>query len=360
MRSKILEKIKTSFNLYRFHFFEGEKGQGLPTFFSFSFLFRSGTGKSTLLKKLVATAGGESGDISNAKQLYLLNVSAGEAKVYSKSFKGGKETVLKLDSFDQLPETKARSLVLVEDIINMSKDDEKRLRRVLNYDAHHKRQKIFCVSHSIHKTSIWSLLPFFHFIIFTSAASNIPVIRFTLNYFKIDKAQLNSWLERFTALGGGGKLGTYFYFDCLKMSFNKAANTAFTQRTLIGVAGTLSDESPTAGTNATTLQETAELRKRLKDKFDSLVEAFSARAQASAVFSLLLNSLNPTLVRERDLTFAFRSVKRGSEVRLSLVDYVTTLLTREASAPKPLVAFHNYAKKLCHIPKIFCLNKMSG
>ena len=71
------------------------------------------------------------------KKLYLLNVGSAEEATYKKLF----SRVHRLDSFEELSETGKNSMVLVEDIINMTKTDEKVLRRGLNYDAHHKTQK---------------------------------------------------------------------------------------------------------------------------------------------------------------------------------------------------------------------------
>ena len=311
-------------------------------------MHRSGTGKSTLLKKIVGLSNSDvQGGLQNIKQVYLLNVGGAEKKLYTKLYN---KDVHVLETYDQLIHTKQRSLVLVEDIINMSKADEKVLRKALNYDAHHKKQKIFCVSHSIHKTSVWSLLSFFHFILFTSASSNIPVIRFTLNYFKIEKAQIDSWLNQFKILGKEGKFGIYFYFDCVKMTFNVSNNTTFTRLKLLG----------TAGLNELPLNESdldPKLKANLQSKFDTMVDSFSEKAQASALFAMIINCLQIRLIRENDLSFAFRSLKTNREVRFSLVDYITVLLTPQTPVSKPLETFHNYVKSICHIPLIFCVNK---
>lgn len=321
--------------------------RGHHTFF---YSTRSGTGKSSLLKHLVESIHSGRGR-AKIKHLYLLNVKGAETKSYSKFF----ENVTVLDCFDKLKSTEKNALIIVEDIINMSKNDEKLLRTALNYDAHHKRQKIFCVSHSIYKNSMWSLLSFFHYIIFTSAPSNVPVIRFTLNYFKIEKPQFESWLRDYLSLGRGGKQGIYFFFDCVKMSFNISTNTQFTLRRLLGVVGG-GEESSTATTSVVGSEEH---RKKLQVKFDTLIDSFQWQAQAAAIFSILVNCLNSALIREHDLSFAFRSIKQKHvSIRLSLVDYITSLLTSDAPVTRPLLAFHNYAKTYCHIPVFFCRNHL--
>lgn len=319
-------------------------------FFLFCYLLRSGTGKSTLLKKLVGLSNSDiKGGLENIKQVYLLNVGGAEKKVYSKL---SDKDVHVLEGYDKLVHTKNRSLLLVEDIINMSKSEERLLRKTLNYDAHHKKQKVFCVSHSIHKTSIWSLLAFFHFIIFTSASSNIPVIRFTLNYFKIEKSQIDSWLSQFQILGRAGKFGIYFYFDCVKMTFNVANNTTFSNTKLLGTAGLAESASPAGKQDSD-----PNLKTQLQVKFAAMIEAFAHKSQANAIFSMIVNCLNPTLIREHDLSFAFKSLKTNREIRFSLVDYITVLLTPHCPVSRPLEAFHNYIQSICRLPLIFCVNK---
>lgn len=301
-------------------------------------MFRSGTGKSTLLKNLVSSIGGK-------KKIHLLNVSEAEKKIYTQ-LSGSKTS--SLANFKELATTSKGSIILIEDLISIDKKEEVQLRQSLNYDAHHKRQKFFCVSHSIYKNSIWSLLSFFHFIIFTSSASNIPVLRFTLNYFKIEKTQLDSWLSKFREFGG--RQGVYFYFDCLKMTFNLAENTNFTKLILLGTVGDSTNELKQTGLALT--------RDNLQLKFAQLVEAFEAKSQAEAVFCIVINCIPIHLIRERDLSFAFKSKNLGGpEVRFSLVDYITSLLSPNVSVPSPLKAFHSYVKSLCHVPQIFCLNK---
>lgn len=259
-----------------------------------------------------------------------------------------------MDLFNQLSIAKPKAIILVEDIINMSKSDEQLLRTSLNYDSHHKKQKIFCVSHSIHKNSMWSLLPFFHFIIFTSSPSNVPVIRFTFNYFKIDKQQLDSWLTEYLRLGQNGRRGIYFYFDCIKMTFNVSENTQFTKRSVVGQEAKFgSVDSAFVDRNLDAVQQ----KQTLVSKFESLIESLDCKGQAVSIFSILINCLDCKLIREHDLSFAFFSKILNSEIRFSLVDYVTTLLDESAPVSKPLQAFHAYAKRFCHIPIVFCRNK---
>jgi hypothetical protein len=297
-----------------------------------------------LLKNLVATK-------TKLKHLYLLNVKGAEEKIYAKQFE---HSVYRMEAFNQLSITKAKSIILVEDIINMSKNDERLLRTALNYDAHHKKQKIFCVSHSIHKNSMWSLLPFFHFIIFTSSPSNVPVIRFTFNYFKIEKPQLDSWLKEYLELGQNGRKGIYFFFDCIKMTFNIAENTNFSKTALVGRQADLT-HSPSVLTRPDKV-DNVQHKQLILAKFESLVDSLDYKGQAITVFSILLNCLNSRLIREHDLSFAFQSKKQKKEIRFSLVDYVTTLLSESAPVSPPLQAFHAYAKRFCHIPAVFCRN----
>ena len=261
---------------------------------------------------------------------------------------GYKKTFPKLQSigFKGLSKTGKNSGVVVEDIITMSVSDEKSLRTTLNYDAHHKSQKIFSISHGVHKTSIWSMLSFFHFIILTSAASNVPVLRFTLNYFKIDKNLVDEWITKFKLLGGGKK-NYYFYYNCAEMSFYFTKNILNPEASvLVGTAGEVLAQS----------EDSEIVKKNLQLKFEKFLEGHPFKTQAAAVFSTIINCIDLTLIREHDLTVCFTNLEGEKEKRLSLVDYICTILSPEEKPSASLIFLHHYIKKFCLIPAIFVKN----
>lgn len=273
-----------------------------------------------------------------------MNVGPEEMRLYKKSYKK-----CKLISFSGLGKAEKNSAIIIEDIIHMEKKDEKNMRVALNYDAHHKSQKIFSISHAIHKTSIWSMLSFFHFIIFTSSASNVPVLRFTLNYFKIDKEVVDSWIDRFKKLGRGKK-NYHFYFNCTEMKFYFTKDILKPTESLL--IGSLGGED--SGENF--LENSELLKKNLQTKFEKFLEGHPTRLQASAVFSIIVNSLDLNLIREHDLTVCFNSFEGNKLTRISLIDYITCILTPLDPTPKTLIVLHKYIKTFCFIPLIFVKN----
>ena len=137
-------------------------------------------------------------------RLYLLNVDKKDAASYSKKY-----SYAKVIDFEELPRTEKKACVVVEDIIHITKKEEVKLRNAINYQAHHKIQKIMCASHAIYKNQIYSLLAFFNFVIFTSALSNVPIIRNVFNYFKVEAEQIQQWLNAYKKIGMGHH-GIYF------------------------------------------------------------------------------------------------------------------------------------------------------
>jgi hypothetical protein len=333
-----------------------------------------------------------------------LNVAPGELSDYKKNCKLGK--VERLTGYQGLAKTEKNSAVVVEDIINMTKKDEQHLRQSLNYDAHHKSQKLFCISHSIYKTSLYSTLSFFHYIIFTSAAANVPVLRFTLAYFKIEKSRIESWIVRFTrkCKALGRKRFAHFVFDCSQMKFwmadklgeegqklrligsmdagdgdleggetvsNADSITPRQKKRLKKYRNADEGSSSSDDTDVTDddddddeieedLLRIASLKKRMEDVFSRLMEGHPSKSQAAAVFSIILSCLSVSHVREQDLTVCFKLKTSGRTIIISLVDYIASMLdpTPAENQPDPsLFALHKFIRTLCYVPKLFIKNK---
>ena len=175
---------------------------------------RSATGKSTLLKQLVANT-------ERKTNLYLVNVKGEETAFYEKKHLKTQST-----SFAGIKKIKRNSLVIVEDLISMKKEEEIELRNAVNYTVHHSQSKLFCVSHTITRTGIYSMVGLFSYIIFTGSASNIPVIRVCLRYFKIENEIVTKWLSfiKKHSRRATSNWDPYYFFDCTKMVFCSATN----------------------------------------------------------------------------------------------------------------------------------------
>lgn len=171
--------------------------------------FRSATGKSTLLKQLATS-------IPKQSHLYLVNVKGEETSFYEKIHK--KTFTI---NYAGIKSAKKNSVIIVEDVISMKKEEEINLRNAINYTVHHNRSKLFCVSHTITKTGLYSMVGLFNYIIFTGSPSNLPVIRTCLRYFKIETPIVDKWLTciKKESKKLAGSWNPYYFFDCTKMIF---------------------------------------------------------------------------------------------------------------------------------------------
>lgn len=302
------------------------------------FLSRAGTGKSTLIKEIVRrTCQGK-----KKYHLYLINVDGKDTSEY-------KKMIPKLHSieFKDLDTATKKSCIIVEDIIHISKKDEEKLRFAINYQAHHKTQKIICASHSIYKTKIFSLLNYFNFIIFTSAIANIPTLRNIFNYFKVEKTEIGRWLNFYSEFGEGKK-GIYFYFDCEKITFNVSKKMLFKMcKSLQTENSELAKNDGGSGSKVKVLQSI----------FNKFIENLPEKNEAIAIFSVISNCVPNNLIREQDLTIMFRDKKNAQKKLISIVDYVISLLSPELIVGPPLIAMHRFIRNFCQIPQVFIRNK---
>ena len=271
--------------------------------------------------------------------MYLINVDGKDTAEYKKMIPHLNST-----NFSELDSVAKKSCIIVEDIIHISKKDEQKLRIAINYQAHHKTQKIICASHSIYKTQIFSLLGYFNFIIFTSAIANIPTLRNILNYFKVEKSEFDTWLNFYTTFGEG-KQGVYFFFDCEKMTFNVSKKMLFRMCKSLG-------DAEGSNTGANSQQNKVKI---LQNIFLKFVENFPDKNEAIAIFSVISNCVPNQLIREQDLTVPFKDKKKKKLI--SIVDYVISLLSPNIIVSPPLIAMHRFIHKFCKIPQGFIRNK---
>ena len=155
-------------------------------------------------------------NIPSSANLYLVNVKGEETSFYQKQHRKTTNIL-----FSGIKNVKKKSYVIVEDVISMKKEEEINLRNAVNYTVHHNQSKLFCVSHTITKTGIYSMVGLFNYIIFTGSPSNLPVIRTCLRYFKIENEIVNRWLSciKKESKKNVGDWDPYYFFDCTKMIF---------------------------------------------------------------------------------------------------------------------------------------------
>lgn len=304
-------------------------------------LCRSGTGKSRVLKRIV-------GELPKTTPVLLVNARSDELAEYSRQHSKTKI----LSDFDKNKVLPPNSCLIVEDIVFLSTQEERTLRRIINYDSHHKRVKIFCVSHTIHKTKIYSMLPLFHYIVFTGAASNVPVARNTFDFFKMDKRVCQLWLEEFKKYENEGN---YLVINCSTLKLFLSTDFLQSFKLLRDSEGR-SEESP---------RETAETGfdgegkdKNVEKNFQKLLEGHHLKASACAVFSILVKNLDPAFFDPTDFTISFKSTE-GRIKKTSVVDYILCLVSPDDTPSEDVKVVHNFLTKNPKyiIPRIFYKNK---
>jgi len=296
----------------------------------------------------------------------------------------GQKQILKLD-FKGLQNAPEFSTIILEDVISLTISEERTLRRVLNFNVHHRSQKLFVITHHVLKTSLWNSLPFYNYLIFTSISSNAPLVRRTLNYFNIEPDLLNAWVDKFSSFPQNQN--TYFVFDCQRMIFSAVrggvtdliSGERFETIGSAGVVGGAASASSTAAA-AKSAEIAAEANKRLilQDRFDKFVKGQPERYSASAVFSIIIQCVSLKLVREYDLTLIFTTREKQQQQqhmsgiehqrdgnkrasagieRVSLVDYIDCLLAENMQPSNRIIFVHKFIKTSCRIPKIFIRNR---
>ena len=295
---------------------------------------RSGSGKSYYVKNILQNI--KKSSIEKKNKIYTINVNSRE---YLDIFK---QKITPID-LTKIKEIKKHSYVIVEDIITMNSKENNLLRSLINYYCHHCFLKVFIITHSIYKNGVFSLLSFFHYIVFTGTKSNFPILRFTLNYYKLEKQDLQIMLDNFKKLSINED-HIYFIFDTKKLLFFSYLDGSFKNITI--------NLQQSSNSNAPNLKE-------LQDRYEKFVDDdVENKVKATAIFSIIINCLPLHLIRLHDLTFSFASKKnRSKKIRVSLVDYISCILSDSYTPPTELLCLHKYLKESCCIPQLFINNK---
>ena len=297
---------------------------------------RSGSGKSFYVKSILRNIKKTE---KKTKKIYTINVNS---KEYTDEFSS---TITPI-SLDQIKKIAKKSYVIVEDVISMKNAENEQLRKLINYYCHHSFLKIFIITHNIHKNGIYSLLSFVHYIVFTGTKSNLPILRLTLAYFKLESKDFEHLIAEFKSKTEIKTLKEqhYFIFDSKHMTFYSFKDDIYTNLTLENL----------------TLQNKIDNKEKYQDRFGTFVEDFEEKVKANAIFSIIINCLPEHLIRLHDMTFSFQSVTFGCVTkikRVSLVDYISCLLSETEVAPPEIKCLHNYLRASCCIPRIFVKNK---
>jgi len=321
---------------------------------------RSGTGKSTFLKEMVSR-------LPRGRKLYLVNVRSDEIAEYEKIHRGGQNSVstLTLTTLDKMT---SNSTLIVEDIIYMKEAQQTRLREAVNYTAHHKSCKIFCVTHTVFKTGVYALLPLFNYIILTSSPANAPIIRKIFQQFSIEKQDAANCLRRFQSAfrdhsaTGRSPVTLLFFFDCTKMTigFSDEGLTPNSCKSL----GSIQQSDPTPPLAEST-PVTSPTQIAAPETSGKLFEHFfppssPSYSKAHGLFGTITSSSAATrYLNPSTLGFSFPSRDGSSAIRLrvSLIDYIVTALSVASRPNKKIRALHRFLLQRCDLPSTAVVNR---
>ena len=301
---------------------------------------RSGTGKSSLLKRLVR-------QMPSSRHLYLVNVRSDEKQQYEE-LHPGRAAKVKQTSIAGLESVMPNSTLIVEDIISMKEKEQRTLREVVNYTAHHKRCKVFCVTHTVYKTGVFTFMPLFHYIIFTCSPANAPIVRQVLSQFNPSKEELDESVRLVSekARELRDALKSYFYFDCTKLALGWSANALSR-----GTCKPLTD-----GPRSNDRSRTDSDNSHALDRF--FPPADPERSAARGLYELIARSKACAKHLDKEgLCFVFPKEGSRQKVRVSLVDYLRAALTNSGPPEKDLRLLHRFLSTRCSLPRSVFKNK---
>lgn len=345
-------------------------------------------------------------------KIQLLNAKVSDYNEFSNNIKNQSSQIAKLNL------KLKKSFIIIEDIISISKKDSDILRESLHLRAHHFLQKYFFISHSIYKTTLWSLIPYFNFIIVTKDKSSIPILQHIFITLKIAKDEVTKMLIHaknllvqfpeksfFDCFYYNGDLGEWFFCNdffspptqhikllpsqqsqpqgqklmqlqqqpqhqqqqqqqqIISKSASAAADVDF-----VGKHGNTSSSSSVSNRNCLhesgsdcviTSDNSKDIKKALSTRFKKLILAFENKKKAEAIFNILIECIDIKHIDGNDLTFHFKT--RGKKViRISLIDYVILLVSKDTNQNVDLkmLTMHQYVTKCCSIPKFLIENKV--
>ncbi len=295
---------------------------------------KTSSGKTTLVKAILKAHW----KINPNVNIYTINVRGGEYSSVS-------EKIINVD-YEQMDTIPRKSIIIIEDVISMTPFQANVLRQAVNYNAHHKKQKVYVITHHVFKTSVYQLIPYFNYIIFTASDSNIPLVKIILRYFHLSKEDIDRATSLFKPVKNTHYV--YFVFNVDSHRFLKADSI---KQMLLGNLKDTHGDSINGARSALSKDD-------LLQRFETFVFTNNEnKQQASTIFSILINAL-PNLhnINVTDLTLRCQS-KEGKKVNISLVDYVMSLLNANQKVTKYDLFVHKYFKKLCKLPTMFLVNK---
>jgi len=304
--------------------------------------------------------------------LVLINVKHEELA----HFKAIVPNVISYNNLLEIKTVPCDAVIIIEDVINLSKKEETILRYYLNEYAHHKTLKLFCVGHTLFKTSLYGIIALFNFIIFTSSSSNVPLLKQALRYFTLSKEEVNDYLALFASVN---RQGLYYFLDCQTVSFSafcvdleksvdgniphkrnknlKKDKTSADSHNSFKEGSSVAGRLPSVG-GVLGEEQNKKFEKSFLDRGCALFEDHPSKHKARGILSIVARALPLKSLSDIDLTVSFSERNGYLKRKISLIDYIHNLLDPDSKSPEAeFKILHSYISSNCQIPKALILNK---
>ena len=291
---------------------------------------KSGSGKTVLVNRLIS--------VRKYKILYLINCKD------SGDYELVKKKTVQID-FNQLDSISKNSVVVIEDVINLSHKENDKLRNLLNYQCHHLGLTVFCVTHSVHKTNLYGTLSFFDAIWVTRSAANSRTASILFDYFKLDSTEKSFFTAKLQI--------TKPDYD----SFVVFVSKTYKLHLVISLSDLLrGDVSASNFVTADSMTHEVSSQELFKQKLGTFLADFPRKDLCLAIFEILIHCLSPNDINPVDLTITLKNSSGTKMIKCSLVDYLTSVVTPDAGSDKNLQLLHEYISSQCTIPNILIQN----
>jgi energy-coupling factor transporter ATP-binding protein EcfA2 len=301
-----------------------------PEHSTFLILGRSGTGKSTLVRSLLA----EFKDYS--KTVYVLNDRSKKSRYVR-------------ISWSQLGEL-SHCAVLVEDIVTASSAQFRLLAELLNFSVHHKRlSPTICVSHSLTRQGIFGLLPFFTRVYVSAAVGNLASFRNLLNYFGFTETERQFHIRN---LLENKEPFCHYVLDVEKRSVDK-----------VHFPLQPDDDDDYGPGKKKKKNKKMSLSRRdalALSKAQRFLSVLNNSKECLALFDLIWPRLSRKSADPATLEVTLQTKGERSPVKISLITYLAAATDERGQPPThDLMKFHKYCKIVhgIHLPAPFVLNK---
>jgi hypothetical protein len=302
-----------------------------PEHSTFLVIGRSGTGKSSLCRSLLAEFKHYS------KTVYVLNDRSKRSKYVR-------------ISWSQIGDLH-HCAVLVEDIVTASSTQFRLLAELLNFGVHHKRlSPTICVSHSLTRQGIFGLLPFFTRVYVSACVASLASLRNLLNYFGFDEAERQFHIRNLLA---NKEPFCHYMLDVEKRTIDKVH---------FPLQPDDDEDDGTGRKKKKKKKMTLSTRDALAlSKAQRYLSVLKNSPQCLALFDLIWHRLPRKSADPATLEVSLQTKKGDrSPVKISLVTYLAALTDERGSAPShDIIKFHKYCKTVhgINLPDPFVLNK---